>query len=129
MWRRCRQGLTISVLSDGSTDNSSQEQELFYVLFVHEGKLRVTFLDIETPKSGDAEGVLNYIAKAFKGIGLDNFTDRLLCINVDGASVNLGKHRGVAARLKEMAPWLLAVHFQSSLRVSNKRRLRRCECI
>ena len=28
---------------------------------------------------------------------------------MDGASVNLGKHQGVAARLKEMAPWLLVV--------------------
>lgn len=30
-------------------------------------------------------------------------------INVDGASVNLGKHRGVAKRLKEIGPWLFAV--------------------
>ena len=80
-------GTYYSVLSDGSTDNSTQEQELVYVLFVHEGKLRVTFLYIETPKSGDTEGVLNSISKAFQGIGLDNFTDRLLGINVNGASV------------------------------------------
>ena len=103
-------GIYCSVLSDGSTDNSVQEQELVYILFVHEGRPWMTFLDNETPKSRDAEGILNCIAKAFKGIGFNNFTVRLLGINVDGVSVNLGKHQGVAARLKEMAPWLLAVH-------------------
>ena len=61
-------GTYYSVLSDGITDNSVQEQELVYILFVHEGRPRVTFLDIEIPKSGDAEGILNCIAKAFKGI-------------------------------------------------------------
>ena len=70
----------------------------------------MTFLDIETSKSCDAEGIFECITKAFKRIGLEKFTDRLCGINVDGASVNLGKHRGVATRLKEVAPWLLAVH-------------------
>ena len=104
------EGSYFSVLSDGSTDNSVLERELVYVLFLYRGKPRVTFLDIETPKSGDAKGILDCITKAFERIGLENYTDRLVGLNVDGASVNLGKHRGVATRLKEMAPWLIAVH-------------------
>ena len=87
-----------------------QEQELIYVLFVDEGKPRVAFLDIETPKSADAEGIYNCIVNAFKDIRIEEFVDQLVGINVDGASVNLGRHKGVAARLKEGASWLLAVH-------------------
>ena len=60
-------GTYYSVLSDGITDNSVQEQELVNILFVHEGRPRVTFLDIEIPKSGGTERILNCIAKAFKG--------------------------------------------------------------
>ena len=103
-------GSYFSVLSDGSTDNSVLERELVYVLFLYQGKPRVTFLDIETPKSGDAKGILDFITKAFERIGLENYTDGLVGLNVDGASVNLGKHRVVATRLKEVAPWLIAVH-------------------
>ena len=101
------EGSYFSVLSDGSTDNSVLERKLVYVLFLYQGKPRVTFLDIETPKSGDAKGILDCITKAFEIIGLENYTDRLVRLNVDGASVNLGKHREVATRLKEMAPWLI----------------------
>ena len=80
------------------------------VLFVDEGKPRVAFLNIETPKSADAEGIYNCIVKAFKDIGIEEFADQLVGIIVDGASVNLGRHKGVAARLKEGTSWLLAVH-------------------
>ena len=104
-------GCYFSVLTDGSTDTSVQKQELTYVLFVDEGKSCVAFLDIETPKSADAEGIYYYcIVKAFKDIGIEEFADKLGGINVDRASVNLGYHKGVAARLKKGASWLLAVH-------------------
>jgi hypothetical protein len=29
---------------------------------------------------------------------------------MDGASVNMGRTTGLAARLKEIAPWLIAIH-------------------
>ena len=70
------EGSYFSVLSDGSTDNSVLEQELVYVLFLYQGKPRVTFLDIETPKSADAAGIFDCITNAFQRIGLENFTDR-----------------------------------------------------
>ena len=76
-------------------------------LFLHEGKPRVSFFNIETPKSCDAEGLVNCISNTFKRIGLTNYTDRVIGIDVNGASVNLGRQKGVAARLKELAPWLL----------------------
>ena len=103
-------GSYFSVLTDGSTDTSVQEQELIYVLFVDEGKPRVAFLDIETPKSADAGGIYDCIVKAFTDFGIENFHERLVGINADGASVNMGTHTGVATRLKETAPWLLAIH-------------------
>ena len=87
------EGSYFSELSDGSTDNSVLEQELVYVLFLYQGKPRVTFLDIETHKSADAAGIFDCITNAFQRIGLENFTDRLVGIDVGGASVNLGKHR------------------------------------
>ena len=78
-----------------------QEQELIYILFVDERQPSVKFLDIETPKSDDAEGIYHCIVKAL---------DHLVGIDVDGDSMNMGSRKGVATRLKESASWLLTVH-------------------
>ena len=55
--------------------------------------------------------LLTVLLKYLKGSDFtENFTDYLTGININDASVNLGKHQGVTAQLKEMIPWLLAVH-------------------
>ncbi len=38
------------------------------------------------------------------------FASRLHALNIDGASVNTGIHRGLGARIRELAPWLTVVH-------------------
>ena len=39
-----------------------------------------------------------------------DFIDKLVGINVDCASVNLGKHKGVGTLLKEKSPWIQVIH-------------------
>ena len=36
--------------------------------------------------------------------------DKLVGINVDGASVNLGKHKDVGTVLKVKSPWIQVIH-------------------
>ena len=50
------------------------------------------------------------IKEAFHHIGIVDITTHLHGLNVNGASVNLGIHRGVAALLKNECPWLTAIH-------------------
>ena len=35
---------------------------------------------------------------------------KLVGINIDGASVNLGKHKGMGTLLKEKSPWIQVIH-------------------
>ena len=100
-----------SILTDGSTDSSVTEQELIYVLFLSDdGKANTRFLSIENPAVADAPHLVECIKTAFNRIGIVDFSTHLHGLNVDGASVNLGVHRGVAALLKEVSPWLTAIH-------------------
>ena len=99
-----------SVLNDGSSDSSVSEKELVYALFLVDGKPEVTFISIESVKVADAAGILDCIKNAFNRIGIIQFTDRVVGLNVDGASVNTGKFTGLGVRVKAQAPWLQLVH-------------------
>ena len=100
-----------SILMDGSTDSSVTEQELIYILFLSKNGIpEVKFFSIESVKSADAEGLKSSLKEAFERIGISCFENRLHGLNVDGASVNTGVHRGLGAKIRELAPWLTVVH-------------------
>ena len=75
-----------SILSDGSTDAGAIEQEFVYVLFLQNGTPVTKFLSIESPDQATAEGIQSVIATAFSRLGILHFPDRLVGLNVDGAS-------------------------------------------
>ena len=68
------------------------------------------FFSIESVKAADAEGLKSSLEEAFERVGISCFASRLHGLNVDGASVNTGIHRGLGARIRELAPWLTVVH-------------------
>ena len=53
---------------------------------------------------------INDNGTAFNRFGITSFTDRMLGLNIDGVSVNIGVHRGVGSQLMKEAPWLQVVH-------------------
>ena len=100
-----------SVLMDGSTDSSVTEQELIYLLFLGKNGIpEVKFFSVESVKAADADGLKSSLKEAFERIGILCFENRLHGLNVDGASVNTGVHRGLGAKIRELAPWLTFVH-------------------
>ena len=99
-----------SVLNDGSSDTSVSEKELVYVLFLDDGKPKIEFLSIEDVKNADAAGIQECIAESFQRIGITKFSEKMVGLNVDGASVNMGKFTGLGTRLKVEAPWLQVIH-------------------
>ena len=98
------------MLNNGSTDSGVIEQELIYVLFLNEGIPTLKYFSIESVSNADAEGIQETIKTAFARFGISNFTSRLLGLNVDGASVNMGIHRGLGALIKQQASRLSLVH-------------------
>ena len=86
-----------SILSDGSTDKSIAEQELVYIRYVDpSGKVNTKLADIVALDHGHAQGVKNGVFQALDTIGLplELVAQKLVGINTDGASVNLGSKAG-----------------------------------
>ena len=52
----------------------------------------------------DAPGIVASIVDAFKGANCKYFIDKLVGMNIDVASMNLGIHKGVGLFLKEKGP-------------------------
>ena len=92
-----------SILNDGSTDVSTTEQELVYVLFLQDGTPVIKFMGVESQVQADAEGLQTAIETSFSRLGISCFPDRLVGLNIDGASVNMGVHAGLGAKVCETA--------------------------
>ena len=82
-------------LIDGSTNSSVIEQEVVYLLFLREDTPTVKYFRVESLKMADAAGIIESIETEFNQFGITSFTDRMSGLNVDGASVNVGVHRGL----------------------------------
>ena len=94
-----------SVLCDGSTDTSVKSQELFYVLYIQkDGRATCKLMSVETADNEDAAGLKQAMTEAFARCGIVNFESKLAATGLDGASVNMGRNTGLAARLKEIEP-------------------------
>ena len=96
----------ISVLSDGSTDSAVTEQEMIYVLFICEGIPVLKYLSIENAKNADARGLKSILEITFNRFGIIRYYNKLVGLNLDGASINMGKHNGLNVLLRDEAPWL-----------------------
>ncbi|CAG2191829.1 unnamed protein product [Mytilus edulis] len=99
----------ISIMSDGSTDSSVTEQESVLIRYVHpETHEPVTTLaSIENLESATADGVYAAIKSGVSkcGITLGNNEvegqPKIVCVNMDGAAVNMGAKNGVAKQIND----------------------------
>ena len=99
-----------SVLSDGSTNSAVTKQEMIYVLFICEGTPVLKYLSIENVKNANAPGFKSTLEVAFNRFGITHYYDKLVGLNLDGASVNMGKHNGLNVLVRDEAPWVKVVH-------------------
>ena len=91
------------MLADGSTDHTITEQEIVYVRYVtSEGVLKTELADIVAAKSADANGVVNAIEDGLNNIDVP--LTKVVCTNMDGASVNQGTFHGVARKIADALP-------------------------
>ena len=92
----------ISVMADGSTDRSVAEQEVVFIRYMHNGIPVNRFIALVELESGNADGVIQAIDEALNLVGVDKEGQKikLININLDGASVNMGIYNGVAAKLQ-----------------------------
>ena len=84
-----------------------------YVRFSNHGKISNKFLALRNVDRANAENVTTLIETTLKEYG--GFTDanvykKLVGFGADGASVNMGCHNGIGARLQRNQPLLTSVH-------------------
>lgn len=113
--RQLANTLYFSVCCDGSTDVSVTEKEIIFIIYVDnnsECDVKCDFLTITDLQSGRAVDILAAIKTTLLDFGIDeeNIGRRLVGFLADGASVNMGQKKGVAAELKKQCPWLFSVH-------------------
>ena len=93
----------------GALTAQSQSKKSF-MLLLDNGVPVVKYVSIESIKNANAEGVKKSIEDTFQGLGVTSLENRLVGINLNRASVNMGRNHGIATILKESLPWLEVVH-------------------
>lgn len=94
----------ISVLSDGSTDKAIIEQESVFVRYLVDGRPVTQLAELVPLKSGDASGVKDGIFAGLEsiGVGVDSLAAKCVCINTDGAAVNMGRKSGEVKQILDI---------------------------
>ena len=91
----------IAFLSDGSTDTSVTEEEIVYVRFLRENYPVTVYVANKALEKADVEGITAAVVSAMKDeLEVSEWQDKLVGCALDGAAVNIGRLRGVGARLK-----------------------------
>lgn len=97
----------ISIMSDGSTDSSVTDQEAVLLRYVHPDTYEpaTVFASIEKLENAAAEGVLKAIIKGVSECGVnlrEQEGPKVVCVNMDGAAVNMGAKNGVAKKINDI---------------------------
>ena len=94
----------VSLICDGSTDNSHTKAELAYVRYCHQGSINVHFVGVKNIAKGDAQvtevAMSTLFTDYFAG---PSWEKKIVGTGTDGASTMLGKNNGFVAKLRQ---WL-----------------------
>ena len=107
---------TYGILMDDMTDVTSKEQMILFIQYYcrKEEKVKTKFLSVESVLdqsdscSANAETLFQVFSKKLNELGLD--VTKVGGMAPDDALVMLGRNNGVAAKLKAIAPSVIAVH-------------------
>ena len=73
-------------------------------MFLCEDTPTVKYFRVELVETADAAEIIESIETVFNQFGITSFTDRMSGLNVDGASGNVGVHRGVGSWYSVVSP-------------------------
>ena len=101
----------VAVIVDGSIDSATIDNEIVFMQTCIDGDIHTDFLRCCHVERGNAEGVVKAIKRASRHVDKwENFTKKLVALGSDGASVMLGKNKGVIALLQKENSRVIGVH-------------------
>ena len=102
----------MSLVCDGSTDNSHIEAELTYDLYCHQWSSNVHFVGVKNTAKGDAQVIEVAMSTLFTDYFAGPWEKKIMGTGTDGASTIMGKNNGFVTKLRQRLhkPELVAVH-------------------
>ena len=73
----------LSVICDGATDSSVQEEEIIYTRVCHNGSITTGFLAIGSPERADATGIVKIITDSLNDAGIKNWEKNIVGVGSD----------------------------------------------
>ena len=102
-----------AIMSDGSTDSSTTEEEIVYVRYANKGEVFVKFAGLKDVARADARNIYNAISFVLqKSLGLseEEWKKLLWSVTSDGAVVMTGSERGVVKLLTDGKKDVVTIH-------------------
>ena len=102
-----------SLMSDGSTDVSTIEEEIVYIRYVFKGQISVLFLGLKDVPKADARNIhsaICFLLEDVLGLKPDEWKPRLVGVASDGAAVMMGADNGVLRLLTDGRPDIITIH-------------------
>ena len=98
-----------SLMADETTDVAVIKEVIVYARYLNSNReIQTAFIGMVEVKEGTASAIMAALEKVCNNCGVN--LKKLVAFGSDGASVMIGRHRGVTALLKAEVPWLLANH-------------------
>ena len=98
----------ISILCDESTDIAIVKQLVVYVRYIKNGKTVTRFLKIQDLFDGTAVTIETALLEILSKLQIP--LEKVAAFGSDGAAVMVGRRNGVATKLKDRIPHLVAIH-------------------
>lgn len=102
----------VSVLLDGSTDKSDDEELIIYIRFIREARVKETFLSIVSLEDATSDGYLKTLETELMQLGLGELltNTKLVGIGTDGAASMIGVRNGLVTQISKKLENLVNVH-------------------
>lgn len=99
----------VCIISDGSTDSSIKEQEMYFIRTCFAGDIGVQFAGVYAAERANAENIvkgLEHVVQNNIGLPWSEVSQKIVALSCDGASVN----SGVGALLRKLQPSIITLH-------------------
>lgn len=101
-----------SVITDGTTDSSHTEAEIYFIRYCISGSVIVRFVAVKNVAKANAESLTDSLHDGMTYHFGETYSKQLVGLGVDGAAVMMGKKTGLIKRLQDKLnrPFIVGVH-------------------